>query len=197
MPVGQNDSVEEQQKFILSKPATPEQPKDDQGEVEDADEATSKGEATGAEKPATDEPVQEGRSNLGALAASLRKLLDEVVARFVHVEQEKATREAKKPASYRQWVSTFTTTHRSRVAADLRPIIEMFVTAASRSGSPSPQLVDSCVNAAVEKYISDLQSDLAEIDGLQQRMDGWKEYRVAAFSKWAVDELVERMSHEE
>ena len=188
VPVGADDSVEDRQKVILATPAKPAM--NDPAQTDHAADP----EATPTEPAEPTLPVDAPADNSEAVRSMLGPvdgMLRDLAARWVHLEHDKATREAKKP-SYRSWSETFPNTHGQRIKVDLLPILTVIRSAAAVLNAKCPAASD-LADGLVEKYLTDLRGELDE-DGLSERMAGWKEFRGPAFAAWAVDHLKESLS---
>ena len=120
------------------------------------------------------------------------------VRRILHTESDKVTRAARKPTEFRSFVQTFYPNHSAYVRAAIEPSLTTFseLVASARGRTISPELrakVNGQIDAIVARHVESSKADIADTDGLDQRVGLWEECRAEAFIDSALDELSELM----
>lgn len=123
------------------------------------------------------EPDADDNNDRSRLNAAFRELAVDALKRLAKIESDKAARAAKKPEAYRQWCDSFLAEHRSRVHADLSPIIAAYREAI---GNPAlPSMIDKAVDAhiaALRRYVTGADTEaILKIDHAEDVIGVWME----------------------
>lgn len=131
-------------------------------EPAEATKAKADNPQAGQDAPPLDppEPDDDDNTDRSRMNAAFRELATDALKRLAKIESDKAARAAKKPETYRAWCDSFLSEHRSRVYADLSPIIAAYREAI---GNPAlPSMIDKAVDAhiaALRRYVTEADAE--------------------------------------